>query len=384
LFTLSFPVSARLLLSCLLCFWLSCPPAQALPVSQQQQVDQLIQATIDSQHLVGLALGVVKNGEIAYLKGYGWANREQRQAVTLRSRFRWASVSKPVTAILSMQLLEQGQLALDQPITRWLPDYQNPQGWPVTQRQLLSHQAGIGHYADVPEWSAGLRTFRQAVRSQQVAPTDMQAASALIFGKSPLLFRPGSAYHYSTFGYLLAGAVLSAAGQQPYLQQFNERIAQPLGLTSMVPDFANQQIPERVAGYYQTGQTLKARDPQHDVSWKLAGGGFTSNVHDMTRLMQALIRHELIQAQSAQLMWTPQTTSTGKVTHYGLGFGLSRPHGTRQQSWLRVGHSGSQEATRTDMHFWPEQRFGLVLMSNSEWAELAPVREQLYALLNKT
>ncbi len=128
-----------------------------------------------------------------------------------------------------------------------------------------------------------------------------------------------------------------------------------------------------MSGYYRDQGQIKQRGDD-DVAWKLAGGGFTSNVGDLTRYMQALINQELLPAAAHQEMWTSQTTSEGKKTGYGLSFSVAR-----QGQDTEIGHFGSQEKTRTVLSFLPEKKLGVVIMCNSEWANLGPVRD---ALLN--
>lgn len=332
--------------------------------SRYLQIDTLVQKAMDQGQWVGLALGVVENGQLTYLKGYGWADQESREAVTLDSSFRWASISKPVTAVLSLQLLEQGKLDLDQDIRHYWRSYNNAQGWKVTQRQLLSHLGGVGHYDDIPQWGVGLKHYLKHTSRPENGGADMVAAAQQIFASAPLLCRPGTQFRYSTFGSILAGAVLTQAGGQPYWEQFQSRIAHPLGLTSVQPDRLGQYIPYRVSGYYRDSKGIHKRPPD-DVAWKLAGGGFTSNIYDLTRLMQALINRELLTEASTRAMWQSQTTLDGKKTGYGLSFGV----GERDHQPL-IEHSGSQTQTRTWMAFLPQEKRGVVLMSNSEWADL--------------
>lgn len=348
----------------------SFPPLNA---TELKEIDQLVSETLDHEQWVGLALGLIENGQITYLKGYGWADRESKTAVTPQTHFRWASLSKPVTAVLSAQLVEQGKLDLDRDIRAYWPDYHNAQGWPVSQRQLLGHLAGIGHYDEVSGWREGLQKYRQQVDSAH--EVDQLQAAADLFAFAPLLSRPGTAYHYSSFGYILAGAIVAQAGGQSYLQQFNQRIRQPLKLTSMQPDLNGVEIPYRVSGYYRQGTQIQKRGDD-DVAWKLAGGGFTSNIGDLARFTQALINHELLSPQSEQQLWSSQQTVTGTATGYGLGFAISKLHGQR-----RIGHLGAQSKTRTSLSFLPERKIGVVLMCNSEWANLSPLQDRIYEVL---
>ncbi len=353
--------------------------AQSSLASQphRAELDEIIKSAMAQQKLVGLALGVVEDGKVTYLKGYGWANQAAQQPVTLDSSFRWASISKTVTAVLSMQLVAQGRLQLDAPIAQYWPDYRNAQGWPVTQRQLLGHLGGVGNYDDVTAWQAGLQNYHQRQLAPEAQGANMVLAASDVFASAPLMNPPGEVYRYSTFGSMLAGAVVEKAGAAPYVQQFDTRIRQPLGLTTLHPDYAALQLPHRVSGYYQAQGQIKVRQDE-DVSWKLAGGGFTSNVGDLTRYMQALINQELLTPEAYPEMWTSQQTQAGKATGYGLSFAVSR-----QVGFTEVGHFGAQEKTRTVMSFLPERKLGVVIMCNSEWANLAPVRTALLSALLK-
>jgi len=240
---------------------------------------------------------------------------------------------------------------------------------------LLGHLAGIGSYDDVPGWREGLKTYHARRLPVALQGADMTQASADIFAFAPLMSEPGAAYRYSTFGSVLAGAILSKAGNAPYLQQFEQRIRQPLGLSSMQPDHQTRAIPNRVSGYYRVQDQIKKRGDE-DVAWKLAGGGFTSNIGDLTRYLQALINQELLPASAHTEMWTSQRTSAGKLTGYGLSFGVSN-HGQDTE----IGHFGAQEKTRTVLSFLPARKLGVTLMTNSEWANLGPLRDAILEIL---
>src|SRR5690606_12173512 len=93
-------------------------------------------------------------------------------------------------------------------------------------------------------------------------------------------------------------------------------------LNATWPDTPAQYLPHRVQGYHLQNQQITPRE-KDDVAWKLAGGGFSSNIQDLTRYTQALLRQELLKPASNQAMWTPQNLNNGKSTGYGLGLGIS-------------------------------------------------------------
>lgn len=98
-----------------------------------------------AQHAVGVAIGLIDDREVVYVKGYGLADREHRTATTRRTLFRWASVSKTLTAVRAMQLWEAGELDLDRDVRAYVPEFPD-KGHVITVRQLLSHQSGLPHY----------------------------------------------------------------------------------------------------------------------------------------------------------------------------------------------------------------------------------------------
>src|SRR5262245_50323701 len=145
----------------------------------------------------GVAVAVVLNGERAWSAGFGMADLENNVAVTPQTLFRLASVSKPITATGAMHLWEQGKLDLDAPIQKYCSAFPQKE-WPITTRQLLGHLGGIRHYnpdgkGDVPEDSA-----RHFSTMQESLP---------LFAGDPLVAKPGTEFHYSTYGYTLIGCV---------------------------------------------------------------------------------------------------------------------------------------------------------------------------------
>ncbi len=343
---------------------------QASPVPLQepaQRLEALAREALQEQQLVGLAVGVVEEGALAHTLFLGLADREAGVRVGEGTLFRWASISKPLTAVAAVQLVEAGRLDLARDVRELVPEFP-AKPWPIDARQLLCHQAGIVHYANGPV----VRTQRE----YDVEHPFVCVVTALDhFAESPLLFEPGTRFAYTTHGYMLLGALVERAGGEPFARQVATRIAEPLGLTTLRPDYAWETLPGRAVGYRKLGR-LVVRSSDTDVSWKLAGGGFLSSVGDLGSFAAALCREDLLPRSALDRMWTVQRTRDGAPTGYGLGFSVSRSGGR-----LRVSHSGAQEKTRTLMQILPDEGRALVLMTNSEWANLAPVADLLWAEL---
>lgn len=329
-----------------------------LPQAAVNRIEAGVEAEMTQQQLVGVALGVVVDGEIVYLKGFGYADEKSETKVDVETMFRWASISKPVTAIAAMQLVDQGKLDLDADIRTYVPEFPD-KGVKITARQLLCHQGGIVHYSN----GKVIETQRDYAEEH---PFESVILSLDKFKDSELINEPGTEFSYSTHGYMLLSAVLERAGGQPFNDQVRERILKPLAMGTMQPDYPWVDIPNRATGYY-----LGARGPRPSrddaVHWKLGGGGYISTIEDLAKFAQGLMAGGLVNPETLDAMWTEQTTASGEGTGAGLGFFLQGEGVTRA-----VMHSGSQNKTRTLMVLRPEQNAAVVFMSNSEYAEQGP------------
>jgi CubicO group peptidase (beta-lactamase class C family) len=370
-------------------------------------IDEVVLEELVKQNLQGVAIGVIHDNEIIHLKGYGYADFEEGELVTTSTPFRWASISKPLTALAAMQLVEEGKLDLDEDIRNYLPTW----SWPpceascpsspdpsdpgclecyipdagycgddpnefedrrITMRHLLSNQSGIGNYSHLRK-TIGYSDYDTIIRSTNYVAENYDANAAFdassavaLFNHAPLMFVPGHGYRYSTFGFTLAGAVIDHITQDEhggYVGFIEERFVSDvsgLGLSSLRPDYLFASPPDRVKGYELTCSQEVARQRTTDVSFKLPGGGWMSNVEDLTRLAHELLTLEqgIISEASRGEMWQNLSTRCGSGADYGLGFRVNT-----EKTYVR--HGGDQENTRTQMALFPAAGVAVVVMSNS-------------------
>ncbi len=330
-------------------------------------VDQAVQTVISDQKLVGVAIGVLQQGHIVYLKGYGAANREDNVPVSTETVFNWASNSKPVAAVLAMQLAEQKKLDLDADVRKYVPEFPD-KGTVITTRSLLCHQSGIPHYANgkiVP-----------TMRKYDVADPFSQPVLALDkFNQSPLIFSPGEKVSYSSHAYILLSAVIERAGEQPFGDQLQSRITEPLEMTSFTPDTGGDK-PEFVVGYAKKGETI-ARSIDEPQYWKHGAGAYRSSITDFARWAEALLNRRLVSQQTEAAMWTIQPTKDGKPTTWGLGFTVENG-----SQGFKVSHNGSQPEVATRMVLYPKAKHGVVVMTNSGYADVGKISTAVYSALN--
>ena len=325
------------------------------------RIDALGAKLLEERKLVGLALAVFDHGRLVHAAGYGWADREAKRRATHETEFRWASISKPLTSLAAAMLAREGSLDLDADVRGLVPSWPEKKQGAVTLRQLLSNQAGVGHYREMGLWPA------RVARYDSKKEWNPEAAVAIV-APARLLFAPGSKYHYTTFGFMLAGAAVDAAGQKAHKKGFVDlvldRIAKPLGMTSLAPDYSDFVArPNRTRGYRVRGQRIRL-EPTTDVSWKLPGGGWISNVVDLGRFGRGLLDDEFCDAKMRKLLWTVPAMKSGAKSRYALGFQVQSKGGE-----LVVEHGGSQQNTRTLLRMWPSRRLAIAVMCNTQHAQ---------------
>jgi CubicO group peptidase (beta-lactamase class C family) len=340
--------------------------AQELPQEKQAAIARAASAFLAANHIPGLSVAVVLNGQPAYSAGFGMADLENFVPVTSPTLFRLASVSKTITATAALQLYERGKLDLDAPVQKYCPAFPQKEQ-PITSRELLNHLSGIRHYnpgnqGDIPEDSA--RHF-----------TSMEE-SLTIFANDPLLSKPGTQFHYSTYGYTVLGCVLEGASGQKYVDYVRENIFLPAGMDHSVADDFFAIVPYRTRWYHKDESGTVRNAGVLDSSYKIPGGGWLSSADDLARYEAAILADKLVKRSTRDLMWTPGKTADGQPLEYALGWG------TRQKFGLTlISHSGGQQGTSTNILLAPARRAGIVVLANMDNMDVASFSEQLLRLV---
>jgi CubicO group peptidase (beta-lactamase class C family) len=298
----------------------------------------------------GASITVIKDGEVVWSEGFGWADIEQRVAVTPLTRFRIGSVSKSLTAIGLGLLVQEGKLDLDAPIQRYVPSFPVKRA-PITARELAGHVAGIRHY----------RGNEMLIQRHYASVTE----ALDIFKGDTLLFAPGTRFSYSSYGFNLLSAVMERAAGEPFVQFMARRVFEPLGLQHTVAEYADSLVPFRAHFYTHadSGNGI-VNAPYVDNSYKWAGGGFLSTTEDLARVGQRLLDGALLTPETRQMLWTSQRTTNGKETGYGMGWFVDRDAAGRR----RVYHSGGSVGGTAYLLIYPGQKLVLALLVNSDYA----------------
>jgi D-alanyl-D-alanine carboxypeptidase len=292
--------------------------ASPAPQSMEAQMDAMLKARF-KPHLPGVAVQVIREGKPLLRKAYGLANVELGVPLKPDHVFRIGSTTKLFTATAVMLLVQDGKLALDAPISRYLPDA--PSHWDkVTVEHLLSHTSGIPNRSmDSGFWRTTARLDHTP--EQLVAPVR----------ERPLDFEPGTAFAYNNTGYILLGMLIEIVSGQEYYAFLDSRIMKPLRLRHTRSGDNKALIPGLVTGYQQgpRPEWLVSNTSLH------AGGGLVSTVDDLATFMLALQRQMLVNASLLKRMNTSVVLPNGEVTGYGLGQWIRKVNGH-----TLVGHGG--------------------------------------------
>lgn len=264
---------------------------------------------VAEEKLPGLSLAVAVNGVTAWAEGFGWADLENQTPVTPATLFRIGGISQTLTAAAVGLLSERGRLDLDAPVQRYLPSFPEKE-WPISTRQLMAHTAGIRPH----------RGEGGIFRGRCVDDTERLA----IFADDPLQFRPGTEYSYSTCGWVLVGAVVAAAANEPFLVFMEREILAPLGMESTVPEISGHTEPGSARFYYPR-MMLDARyglqdAPTVDLSCHLPAVGFLSNPSDLVCFGSAMMGDGLLDPATIGELQTPVRLACGTLTGQALGW----------------------------------------------------------------
>ena len=285
------------------------------------------------------ALLVARHGNVLLQRAWGRADRKSGTANTVRTKFRVGSMNKMFTAVATLQLVEAGKLALDDPIGKHLPDYPNRElASKVTVRHLLTHTGGTGDIFG-PEYDEHRLQLRD------------HGDYVDLYGSRPLGFEPGSRWEYSNYGFVLLGALIEAVSGVSYYDYVREHVFRPAGMTSTDSLPESEDVPGRAVGY--TG-TSGSRLPNTDwLPWRgMAAGGGYSTVGDFLRFAQALSSGKLISRTTLAKATSPQRQG------YGYGFVVGR------QPSRHYGHGGGAPGMNGELRIFPQLGYVVVGLSN--------------------
>jgi len=358
------------------------PVAYAPDKTLAARLDVVVDQAIAEQRLVGAVVLVARNGKVVYRRAAGLADREAQRPMTEDAVFRFSSVTKPFVTAAALKLVQDGVIGLDDPVTRWLPDFRPKLAdgtTPViTVRQLLTHTAGLTYgLAEGPA-----HPYHQLGVSDGIDLSGITLDENLRrLGQAPLAYPPGTTWRYS-LGIDVIGAVLEKATGKPLPQVVADTVTGPLGLTDagfvaktparLTAAYLNAQPePSRLTDNQDVGNLRfapgRALDP---TAFPSGGAGMVGTADDVLTLLETLRKGgaPILKADKVALMMKDQVGPQARTQGPGWGFGYGwavlddpaagkTPQGAGTIAWGGVyGHNWFVD---------PTNRLTVVIMTNT-------------------
>ena len=300
------------------------------------QVDALF-AAIEGKQLPGAAVLAVRDGKLIHRAAYGLANVELGVPNRPETIFRIASLSKQFTAVAILQLVERGQLSLDDRLARFYPDF--PDAGKITIYHLLTHTAGVPDFI----------SFDEAL-------------------KTPLQSPPGERLNYSNTGYDILGRIIERVSGKSYADFLAENMFGPLKMSHSGAALDRRLLPGRAAGYQPDGKGGFTNVDYSAPAGNPAGGGLYSSVDDMRLWDQALYPGGLLKPETLALAFRPVRLNSGREAGYACGWMLRTHRALRE-----VGHGGDIDGYNAYIARYPDQHFTVIVLANMTMRPPGPV-----------
>jgi CubicO group peptidase (beta-lactamase class C family) len=333
------------------------PPPETPPPALTKEdfetfLDALIPSQLQNRNIAGAVVSVVKDGQVLFQKGYGYADYEAKKPVLAdQTLFRPGSISKLFTATAVMQLVEQGKLDLDRDVNEYL-DFAIPKTYPepVTLRRLLTHTAG----------------FEETLKNLFVGRADdLKALRTYLVNQMPArIFPPGKVPSYSNYGFALTGYIVERASGEKFERYIDNHILKPLRMNNSTFD---QPLPTQLAAQMSNGYREASKKPRNFEFVQAApAGALSTTAADMTRFMLAFLQGgsvdgvAILKPETVQQMQTRQFEMNPAICGLGITF---------MEYWLNpvrvIGHGGDTVYFHSDMVLVPDAHVGYFVSYNT-------------------
>ncbi|MCV9926519.1 serine hydrolase [Flavobacterium sp. LS1R49] len=338
------------------------------------KIDKLISQYSKYDQFNGTVL-VAENGNIIYKKGFGLANMEWKIPNEPNTKFRLGSITKQFTALLILQLVEQGKLKLDVPISTYLPDYSKTNGDKITIHQLLTHSSGIPNYTSFPNF------FKETSRNPYTPEAFVKT-----FADLPLEFKPGEKFSYSNSGYFVLGYIIEKVTGKTYEQCLQDNIFTPLMMKNSGYDHHDIILANRATGYERKERSDMSNymnSSYIDMSLPYAAGSLYSTVEDLYLWDQALYTDKLLSANSKKLLFDKYiNTRFSPTSYYGYGWFIEEASIDKTDKKVQIiEHGGGINGFNTLISRIPSSKDLIVLLNNTGGTGLNEMSKAIRAIL---
>ena len=288
------------------------------------------------------AVLVAEKGEIIYSAAFGLEDKAKNIQNKLTTKFSLGSIGKTFTAVLIMQLIEQGKMNLSDTLEMYLPDFPYPEKRKISIFHLLTHSSGLGNYFTHKDYESKMQSLRH-----------IRDALPLVFDQK-LLFQPGEKFEYSNSGMLVLGAILEKVSGMSYREYLKKQILVPTGMNDSGIFYPEESVIDRAIGYSKIdGNEYKVETEGEFPAF--SDGGLYSTVLDMLKYDRALYENRLLSQKTKETMFS----KTGPNKNYALGWETGDYMGEKF-----VGHVGGCPGFAADFIRFPDQQRMIIVLSN--------------------
>ncbi|MDI6844899.1 MAG: serine hydrolase domain-containing protein [Candidatus Saccharicenans sp.] len=311
-------------------------------------LESLLEKFLKETGIPGLSVAVFRGDRIIYHAGFGFSDLKNKIPAAPDTLYRIGSITKLLTAATTLKLYEMGLIKLHTPISRYLPDLPEPYRQ-ITIAQLAGHLSGIRHYRPDELYIANVGEY-----------SNLQEA-LVRFIKDPLVHPPGTAYLYSSYGYVLLGAVLEKVSGKNFNEIVAETLLKPLSLSDTLPERHLRHY-ERSARFYALTDKGEHREVfAENFSYKWPASGYLSTVLDLGRFAaRTVLSNGFLKKSTRELLMKPQKTSAGKETICSFGFRIGRDRWGRKVLY----HGGESPGARAFMMIYPDRKLSVIILAN--------------------
>ncbi|MBB6094760.1 CubicO group peptidase (beta-lactamase class C family) [Povalibacter uvarum] len=314
--------------------------------SMQDQVDQIMH-DYDGD-VPGASVLLIHNGNPVIKRSYGLADLATRAPAKPETNYRLASVTKQFTAASILLLAQDGQLQLDDPISKWFPDLPAATD-AITVRHLLSHLSGLIDYEEV-------------IPPQMTGQLHDADVLKILETQDKTYFAPGSSYRYSNSGYALLALIVERVSGKTFATFLRERIFQPLRMMNTVAHEEGVSVVAHRAFGHSLENGAWARTDQSQTSAVLGDGGIYSSIDDLANWDAALYDDRLLTDSSRELAFTPVTKTDDPTIEYAMGWRITREETGGTTLW----HSGETKGFRNVIVRYPDEHLTVIVLTNRD------------------
>ncbi|PWV56135.1 serine hydrolase [Chitinophaga sp. S165] len=330
--------------------------------AQKDRIDTFIENTMARQRIVGLAVGVIKDGKVIKAKGFGFSNVELNIPVTANTVFKLGSVSKHIIAVAIMKLTEEGKLKLDDPAVKFFPDA--PSHWnKITIRHLLNHTSGL--IRESPAFDA-----------MATQPDSLLIRAAY---KDTLVFPTGTKWQYCNLGYFMLADIIRQIDGRSFSEYMRKEIFEKNGLMATQVTSLSHIVYGRANGYLHPGGDTIVNALNY-VALR-PSGAFLSSIDDMLKWEMLIQDGKVLPRNKWQQMWQDTfkintTDTSSSAVYYGYGWNVAN-YKNRES----VYHGGSLPGFRAVYYRLPEERTAIIILTNTEPVNTTPIAQGVADLL---